>query len=73
MSIERPNEAALTGDFEFVALNEAHHYRAALVQEFSYHLQGNVLEIGAVIDRSQHPSRVCRRFESSFRWSPTPS
>jgi 2-polyprenyl-3-methyl-5-hydroxy-6-metoxy-1,4-benzoquinol methylase len=48
MSIERPNETA-TGDFEFAALNEAHQYRAALVQEFSPHLQGNVLEIGAGI------------------------
>ena len=46
---ERPNESAATVDFEFSALNQAHHYRAALVQEFAPALTGRVLEIGAGI------------------------
>jgi len=49
MSVERPNEAASTGDFEFAALNEARNYRAALIQEFSSHLRGHVIEVGAGI------------------------
>ena len=46
---ERPNESADTEDFEFAALSEAKNYRAALLREFSMHLHGQVLEIGAGI------------------------
>lgn len=44
-----PNETARTEDFEFAALNEAKNYRAALLREFSEHLRGHVLEVGAGI------------------------
>jgi len=44
-----PNEIAQTEDFEFAALNEAKNYRKALLREFSEHLRGRVLEIGAGI------------------------
>jgi SAM-dependent methyltransferase len=44
-----PNEAAQTEDFEFAALSEAKNYRAALLREFSEHLRGCVLEVGAGI------------------------
>ncbi len=43
------NAAASTPDFEFAALAEARNYRAALVREFSPHLVGKVLEVGAGI------------------------
>lgn len=46
---ERPNEKASTADFEFAALREARNYREALVREFSSHLHGRVLEVGAGI------------------------
>jgi len=42
-----PNEAAQTKDFEFSALSQAKNYRAALLWEFSEHLRGRVLEVGA--------------------------
>jgi SAM-dependent methyltransferase len=44
-----PNESAQTEDFEFAALSEAKNYRAALLREFSEHLRGHVLEVGAGI------------------------
>ncbi|HEX3890379.1 MAG TPA: methyltransferase domain-containing protein [Verrucomicrobiae bacterium] len=44
-----PNESAQTEDFEFAALGEAKNYRAALLREFSKHLRGQVLEVGAGI------------------------
>jgi SAM-dependent methyltransferase len=44
-----PNEMAQTEDFEFTALSQAENYRAALLGEFSKHLRGNVLEVGAGI------------------------
>jgi SAM-dependent methyltransferase len=44
-----PNAAAQTEDFEFAALNEAKNYRQALLQEFSEHLRGQTLEVGAGI------------------------
>jgi SAM-dependent methyltransferase len=47
--IEAPNETASTEDFEFTALSQARNYRNALIQEFSPHLRGQVIEIGAGI------------------------
>jgi SAM-dependent methyltransferase len=44
-----PNAAAQTEDFEFAALNEAKNYQQALLGEFSGHLRGRVLEVGAGI------------------------
>jgi len=44
-----PNATAQTEDFEFAALDEAKNYRAALLREFSGHLRGSVLEVGAGI------------------------
>jgi len=44
-----PNEAAQTEDFEFAALSEAKNYRHALLAEYSGHLRGTVLEVGAGI------------------------
>jgi len=44
-----PNSTAQTADFEFAALREARNYRAALLKEFSTHLRGRVLEVGAGI------------------------
>ncbi|MCU0786145.1 MAG: class I SAM-dependent methyltransferase [Verrucomicrobia bacterium] len=46
---ERPNEHARTANFEFDALRAAENYRRALVREFTPHLQGRVIEIGAGI------------------------
>ncbi len=46
---EQPNEHARTANFEFEALRVAKYYRRALVREFTPHLQGRVLEIGAGI------------------------
>lgn len=46
---ERPNEHAHTANFEFDALRAAENYRRALVFEFTPHLRGRVLEIGAGI------------------------
>jgi SAM-dependent methyltransferase len=44
-----PNESAQTEDFEFAALSGAKNYRNALLREFSEHLRGRVLEVGAGI------------------------
>ena len=46
---ERPNEHARTANFEFAALRAAENYRRALVREFTPHLRGRVIEIGAGI------------------------
>lgn len=46
---ERPNEHARTANFEFDALRAAENYRRALVREFTPHLHGRVIEIGAGI------------------------
>jgi SAM-dependent methyltransferase len=46
---ERPHEPARAADFEFDALRAAENYRRALVREFTPHLRGRVLEIGAGI------------------------
>jgi len=46
---ERPNEHARTANFEFDALCAAQNYRRALVCEFTPHLSGRVIEIGAGI------------------------
>jgi len=45
----RPNAAATTGDFEFLALSEARNYQHALISEFRPALRGSVIEIGAGI------------------------
>jgi SAM-dependent methyltransferase len=44
-----PNETSQTENFEFAALSEAKNYRNALLREFSGHLRGSVLEVGAGI------------------------
>ena len=46
---EKPNETAVTENFEFSALDKAVNYRAALVREFAPFLKGRVLEVGAGI------------------------
>jgi len=46
-TIERPNELAANASFELAALELATNYRAALVAEFSPHLRGRVVEVGA--------------------------
>jgi SAM-dependent methyltransferase len=46
---EQPNECASAPNFEFDALRAAENYRRALIREFTPHLQGRVLEIGAGI------------------------
>ena len=45
----RPKEVVPVIAFEFAALREARHYRTALLQDFSTHLRGRVLEVGAGI------------------------
>lgn len=45
----QPNAIPQAYDFEFLALNEARNYRAALLRDFGNYLRGNVLEIGAGI------------------------
>ncbi|HEX3626977.1 MAG TPA: methyltransferase domain-containing protein [Verrucomicrobiae bacterium] len=47
--VESPNALAISEDFEFAALSVADNYRKALLDEFSRHLRGNVLEVGAGI------------------------
>jgi hypothetical protein len=49
VTAETPNQSAVSADFEFAALGEARRYRAALVREFTPHLRGCVVEIGAGI------------------------
>ena len=44
-----PNAGAASEDFEFEALQEAGNYRSAMIREFSPHLAGDVIEIGAGI------------------------
>ena len=77
-----PNAAAQTEDFEFAALNEAKNYRDALLREFSKHLRGHVLEVGAGIGQLtamllQTPAitqlvsiepdpKFCTRFRATF-------
>jgi SAM-dependent methyltransferase len=46
---ERPPQHAQPTNFEFNALRAAQNYRRALLREFSPHLRGRVLEIGAGI------------------------
>jgi SAM-dependent methyltransferase len=46
---ESPNALNVSEDFEFEALSQAENYRNALLWEFSEHLRGNVLEVGAGI------------------------
>jgi SAM-dependent methyltransferase len=43
------NEQATSEDFEFAALQEAVNYRRSLLAEFSPHLRGKILEVGAGI------------------------
>ncbi len=45
----RPNEFALTNNFEFEALKQAENYRKRLLIEFGPHLKGDVIEVGAGI------------------------
>lgn len=45
----RPNEFALTNNFEFEALKQAENYRKRLLIEFGPHLVGDVIEVGAGI------------------------
>jgi trans-aconitate methyltransferase len=45
----RPNEFALTNNFEFEALKQAENYRKRLLLEFGPHLKGDVIEVGAGI------------------------
>ena len=77
-----PNAAAQTEDFEFAALNEAKNYRHALLREFSEHLRGHTLEVGAGIGQItamllQNPAvtrlvsiepdpKFCTRFRAAF-------
>jgi SAM-dependent methyltransferase len=77
-----PNAAAQTEDFEFAALDEARNYRHALLREFSPHLSGRVLEVGAGIGQIaamllQNPAikklvsiepdpKFCVRFRAAF-------
>jgi len=46
---QAPNSAAITEDFEFSALREAHYYPRAIVREFRPYLQGHVVEVGSGI------------------------
>ncbi len=46
---EVPNESAATANFEFDALRAAQNYRRVLLEIFSPHLHGRVIEIGAGI------------------------
>jgi SAM-dependent methyltransferase len=47
--LDTPNCAAASADFEFAALDEAHFYPCAIVEEFAHYLQGQVIEVGAGI------------------------
>jgi SAM-dependent methyltransferase len=77
-----PNETAQTEDFEFAALSAAKNYRDALLWEFSDHLRGHLLEVGAGIGQItenllQNPNvtklvsiepdaRFCARLRAAF-------
>ena len=82
----RPDEPALAPNFEFEALRAANNYRRALVREFTPHLRGRVLEIGAGVGQitellRQNPeirhllaiepdAALCREFRKSFPGQP---
>ena len=79
---ERPNEQAASANFEFDALSAANNYRRTLVREFTPHLRGRIIEIGAGIGQitallrqlpavehllSIEPDAdFCRKFRNSF-------
>jgi SAM-dependent methyltransferase len=83
---ERPNENARAANFEFDALRAAENYRRALVREFTPHLRGRVLEIGAGIGQItellrriavveqllpvEPDPRFCREFRLAFPGQP---
>jgi SAM-dependent methyltransferase len=73
MTAERPNEAAASADFEFAALREATHYRAALLREFAPHLRGRVLEVGAGIGQLTAQLRQWPGIETLAAVEPEPS
>jgi SAM-dependent methyltransferase len=60
---EQPNESACATNFEFDALHAAENYRRALVREFTPHLRGRVLEIGAGIGQITQLLRQIRAVE----------
>jgi SAM-dependent methyltransferase len=71
--------ASVTGDFEFAALRYARRYRAAILREFTGHIEGTVLEVGCGVGQltrllRHHPQvrhvvavepdgRFCRRLK----------
>ncbi len=69
----QPNELAETADFEFAALGEAKNYRAALIEEFSLYLQGDVLEVGAGIGQMTSELRQIPKIERLCSIEPDPA
>ncbi len=68
--MEKPNATAQTDDFEFDALNEAHHYRAALLEEFRPFLKGNLIEVGAGIGQFSEALRMFGEVEDLIAVEP---
>ncbi len=83
---ERPNEAAISPDFEFEPLRLASNYRQAILSEFADALRGHVLEVGAGIGQNtahligwpkveslisvEPDAEFCTRFRQSFPGQP---
>ena len=66
----RPQEVVPVTAFEFAALREARRYRTALLQDFSTHLRGRVLEVGAGL--GQMTRELLRLPSVSEVWSVEP-
>src|SRR6266700_4195483 len=68
-----PSGDAMSGpNFEFQALREARNYRAALIAEFSPHIRGRVLEVGAGIGQITALLRMLSAVEYLLAVEPNP-
>lgn len=71
--IQHPNEVAHPVDFEFEALREAKNYRVALINEFSPHISGRVLEVGAGIGQITAQLRALPTVQHLLAVEPNPA
>lgn len=68
----RPSDAANSDHFGFKALGEANNYRRALMAEFSEHLRGRVLEVGAGVGQITRELRQNRAITELTSIEPNP-
>ncbi|HVZ30793.1 MAG TPA: methyltransferase domain-containing protein [Polyangiaceae bacterium] len=72
MSDALPDDFAGNENFEFAALELAHNYRAALLDEFSPFLRGRVLEVGAGVGHISQDLRKLGAVRSLTAIEPAP-